>query len=84
MFTICHLSYFFVAKYCLNSHQEDTTTKEKQSLYFMMTCKIKLGEGTWVTFNPLSSINLNPFKPEFTVVIFIHYKPLIVVAICDL
>ena len=27
---------------------------------------------------------LNPFKPEFTIVIFIHYKPRIAVAICDL
>ena len=26
----------------------------------------------------------NPFKPEFTVVIFIHYKPRIAVAILDL
>ena len=27
---------------------------------------------------------LNPFKPEFTIVIFIHYKPRIAVAILDL
>ena len=26
----------------------------------------------------------NPFKPEFTIVIFIHYKPRIAVAILDL
>ena len=26
----------------------------------------------------------NPFKPEFTIVIFIHYKPPIAVAILDL
>ena len=26
----------------------------------------------------------NPFKPEFTIVIFIHYKPQIAVAILDL
>ena len=25
--------------------------------------------------------NINPFKPEFTIVIFIHYKPRIAVAI---
>ena len=25
----------------------------------------------------------NPFKPEFTIVIFIHYKPRIAVAILD-
>ena len=27
---------------------------------------------------------INPFKPEFTIVIFIHYKPPIAVAILDL
>ena len=27
---------------------------------------------------------LNPFEPEFTIVIFIHYKPRITVAILDL
>ena len=27
---------------------------------------------------------LNPFRPEFTTVIFIHYKPRIAVAILDL
>ena len=26
----------------------------------------------------------NPFKPEFTIVIFIHYKPRIAVVILDL
>ena len=29
-------------------------------------------------------ISFNPFKPEFTIVIFIHYKPRIAVAIFDL
>ena len=29
-------------------------------------------------------IPLNPFGPEFTIVIFIHYKPRIAVAILDL
>ena len=28
-----------------------------------------------------TSLRVNPFKPEFTVVIFIHYKPRIAVAI---
>ena len=27
---------------------------------------------------------INPFKPGFTIVIFIHYKPRIAVAILDL
>ena len=29
-------------------------------------------------------LRFNPFKPEFTIVIFIHYKPRIAVAILDL
>ena len=29
-------------------------------------------------------LTFNPFKPEFTIVIFIHYKPRIAVAILDL
>ena len=29
-------------------------------------------------------LTLNPFKPEFTIVIFIHYKPRIAGAILDL
>ena len=30
------------------------------------------------------TLRVNPFKPEFTIVIFIHYKPQIAVAILDL
>ena len=30
------------------------------------------------------NVLINPFKPEFTIVIFIHYKPRIAVAIPDL
>ena len=32
----------------------------------------------------ISSERVNPFRPEFTIVIFIHYKPRIAVAILDL
>ena len=32
----------------------------------------------------LKTRTFNPFKPEFTIVIFIHYKPRIAVAILDL
>ena len=31
-----------------------------------------------------SAVRVNPFKPEFTIVIFIHYKPRIAVTILDL
>ena len=36
------------------------------------------------TFQRCKSANINPFTPEFTIVIFIHYKPRIAVAILDL
>ena len=29
-------------------------------------------------------LTINPFKPEFTIVTFIHYKPQIALAILDL
>ena len=37
---------------------------------------------TRITWN--NSVHLNRFKPEFTIVIVVHYKPRIVVAILDL
>ena len=33
---------------------------------------------------PFQKRFINPFKPDFTIVIFIHYKPRIAVAILDL
>ena len=36
------------------------------------------------TLSAFSGEQLNPLKPEFTIVIFIHYKPRIAVAILDL
>ena len=33
---------------------------------------------------PYNQPVINPFNPEFTIVIFIHYKPRIAVAILDL
>ena len=37
-----------------------------------------------VVFPTRITLFFNPFKPEFTIVIFIHYKPRIAVAILDL
>ena len=37
-----------------------------------------------MTQKSVFDFNPNPFKPEFTIVIFIHYKPRIAVAILDL
>ena len=37
-----------------------------------------------VAENYLNIHNFNPFEPEFTIVIFIHYKPRIAAAIPDL
>ena len=38
----------------------------------------------YIYINPGHQSGFNPFKPEFTIVIFIHYKPRIAVAILDL
>ena len=38
----------------------------------------------WAQSTNIIDLTLNPFKPEFTIVIFIHYKPRIAVAILDL
>ena len=35
-------------------------------------------------FIGIRRLTLNPFNPEFTIVIFIHYKPRIAAAILDL
>ena len=49
---------------------------------FMIISKLKQ------SFNVLGLYKIiqrfNPYKPEFTIVIFIHYKPRIAVAILDL
>ena len=37
-----------------------------------------------MTVNAYQYDIFSPFKPEFTIVIFIHYKPRIAVAILDL
>ena len=37
----------------------------------------------WI-WNGTGGWRVNPFNPEFTIVIFIHYKPRIAVAILDL
>ena len=37
-----------------------------------------------VQVNLILNLTYNIFKPEFTIVIFIHYKPRIAVAILDL
>ena len=39
---------------------------------------------TWLKQKYFSFVRANPFKPEFTIVIFVHYKPRIAVAIHDL
>ena len=40
--------------------------------------------GSWIAIPGLFSSCLNPLKSEFIIVIFIHYKPRIAVAILDL
>ena len=38
----------------------------------------------FISLYMIVSNSFNPFKPEFTIVIFIHYKPRIALAILDL
>ena len=42
---------------------------------------VSLNHNSYIMVDPLL---INPFKPEFTIVIFIQYKPRIAVAILDL
>ena len=48
--------------------------------HYLHTCYVS------TTFKVFYFINkmINPFRPEFIIVIFIHYKPRIAVAILDL
>ena len=57
-----------------------------QHLYSQIPVRIVLTSELLPQFPPSESKlpNFNPFKPEFTIVIFIHYKPGIAVAILDL
>ena len=54
-----------------------------QGLALVMSSLNTTHKWTQLTYliNPLT---VNPFKPEFTFVIFIHYKPRVAVAILDL
>ena len=53
-------------------------------------CQIHLSNDTVRTdlricsVSDIDSLRFNTFKPEFTIVIFIHYKPRIAAAILDL
>ena len=47
---------------------------EKNTTNFSFTSAVKIATDFYIT----------PFKPEFTIVLFIHYKPRIAVAIFNL
>ena len=54
---------------------------------FMMISNWKIGlYGLYMyaSYKKYFSTLINPFRPEFTIVIFIHYKPRIAVAILNL
>ena len=61
---------YLLFRYCFES-------QHKSNLTFKIVSEHDPG-------NRVSSSNFNPFKPEFTIFIFIHYKPRIAVAILDL
>ena len=51
----------------------------------MMISNYKNPLVSWVYWKIYQRFNMfNPFKPEFTIVISIHYKPRIAIAILDL
>ena len=64
-------------------------------LFYMVAMEMVANKTLWKAGKPKTCIqvyiflmqvkhNINPFRPEFTFVIFIHYKPRIAVAILDL
>ena len=55
--------------------------KKFNTKWVLHNIEIKLFNGQFVFVNYKWT---NPFKPDFTIVIFIHYKPRIAVAILDL
>ena len=52
---------------------------EEEPLLFVYQVQVPV-----VNLQLCDHLYLNPLKPEFTIVIFIHYKPRIAVAILDL
>ena len=52
-------------------------------MVYLPLCKIKYMY-TLFEFQEMIIVTLEPFKPEFTIVIFINYKPWIAVAILGL
>ena len=66
--------YFICVKlFTINPLRADHDNSQLYLLYYQIKASIL---GMILAFNP--------FKPEFTIVIFIHYKPRIAVAILDL
>ena len=69
-------------------------TKEFFQFEIIITCLVSSFRLIWIPVLWVYTVNLNilsvygrhinPFRPEFTIVIFIHYKPRIAVAILDL
>ena len=53
---------------------ESTSTSDSVNRGQILTSKVD---------PPVKGLKVNSFKPEFTIVIFIHYKPQIAVAILD-
>ena len=60
------------------------STRLAHRLRLWPNIKTTLGQPFVFAEGGYSQTKFNPFKPEFTIVIFIHYKPRIAVAILDL
>ena len=66
-----------VSSDCIRGLTQRVDMGRETSLEGCETKFLSLGPDVIVTF-------FNPFRPEFTIVIFIHYKPQIAVAILEL
>ena len=53
-------------------------------ILFLTTGHTGANENRMFTVDDNSVLKVNPFKPEFTIVIYIHYKPRIALAILNL
>ena len=75
---LCILSYDFNKLTMLYIHVHiSSSMTNKSGLTFFLSIK-------YLSVCLLLFVNVNPLNPEFTIVIFIHYKPRVAVAILDL
>ena len=76
---------FFLILYCFTRRVSYARLTRDLTMTFRIEMDVDCTLQSFFTANcGVYSAYFNPFKPEFTIVIFIHYKPRIAVAILDL